>query len=221
MTKIPNKSRLFVGLPLSDEARRGVLKVIKTLKRKHWRVKWEPAEKWHGTLVFLGDIQVAKVAQVAKVVQVWETGKPFTLKFKGLGRFPEPQRVPRFGERVTGRMAKTVRLHPKDTITLPKIIWLGLKGDLKAMYRITKVIRQEFMAQSIWFDLKPLHPHITLGRVERDCSRGELVEIAKEIEKMHDLEIPQKWVVDRVCLYESVLKQSGSEYQVVDEVKLV
>jgi RNA 2',3'-cyclic 3'-phosphodiesterase len=222
MANDQNTRRLFIGIPLTEEAKRGVGGVMKNLNKKHWKVKWETPEKWHITLVFIGNVgpkdQIQKIRTVIKDAAVEK--RSIGLRFKGLGQYPEPSRVPRLGERIAGRTAKTIRLRPKETQILPKIIWLRLKGDLQGLSRLQKRTAQGLEAKGIAYDHKPFSPHLTLGRVKSEGSRGEKLEIAKEIEKQHVLDVPQAWEVNRLCLYESVLKPEGSEYQVIDEVQL-
>ena len=96
--------RLFIGIPLTDEARRGIEGVMKNLDKKHWKVKWEPEEKWHITMAFFGEMGENQADQVKQVLRELES-KPFRLKLRGLGRYPETQRISRIGERVSGRKA--------------------------------------------------------------------------------------------------------------------
>lgn len=199
--------RLFIGLPLTPEAERGVEKVVEKLLKKRWKVRWEPREKWHLTLVFLGDQPVEEIMPILDKIDA----VPFSLRFKGLGRFPEIKRAVRVGERVRGRNVKRIRLLPKDTIVLPKIIYMDLKGDLQALFRLQR---------KIVFEKMPFKPHVTIGKIQTNCSRGEKLEIAKEIEKLRVMELTHEWLVDRVCLYESTLRPEGSVYKVIDEVKL-
>jgi RNA 2',3'-cyclic 3'-phosphodiesterase len=208
--------RLFIGLPLTEAAERGVKRVVEQLQKKHWKVRWEPVKKWHMTLVFLGDQSVDQIRPILHKLQ----HKPFELKFKGLGRFPEIRRMSRFGERGRGRNIKRIKLHPKDDLMLPKLIYLDLKGDLQRLHKLQQNITAGLRAGGLEFDDKTFRPHLTLGKIRSECSRGERLEIAKEIEKLRVMELPSEWWVDRVCLYESLLKSEGSVYQVNDEVKL-
>jgi hypothetical protein len=52
-TQIPH--RLFIGMPLSEEAQRGVEGVMDVLKKKHWKVRWNVLEDLHVTGAFLGE----------------------------------------------------------------------------------------------------------------------------------------------------------------------
>jgi len=190
--------RLFVGIPLDEEARRGVERIVKKLKRGHWPVRWEKAEKWHVTLAFLGDDKrdLDSLSRLSSAVRkgVREI-KAFEVGFKGLGAFPD--------------------------WFLPRIVWMGLKGDLKSMGRMYKKVREELEKKGFEFDRKPFRGHITLGRVKKDAKRKHRLELGKYLKKQRELEIPQKWLVDRVVIYESELGSEGSGYKVIEEVRLV
>jgi len=69
-------------------------------------------------------------------------------------------------------------------------------------------------------DEKPFWAHVTLGRVKQDCGRKERLEMGKEIEKLRRMDIPQKWQVDRVNIYESTLESEESVYHIIKSVSL-
>lgn len=189
--------RLFVGIPLDEEARRGVEKVVKKLKRGHWPVRWEKPEKWHVTVAFLGNDKLAlkSLASLSSAVKRGVRGiEPFEIRLKGLGSFPD--------------------------LVLPRVVWLGLKGDLKSMARIYKGVREELRKLKLEFDEKPFRPHVTLGRVSKEAKRKQRLELGKYLQKHREMKILQQWRVDRVVIYESRLKPSGSEYKELKEIVL-
>lgn len=195
--------RVFVGIPLSNEARREVEKLYKFLKRRHWKVKWEPVEKVHLTLIFLGNVenggdsigpiksdlqndnsnnlQSIKVA----VKGACESLQLIKVNFKSLGCFPD--------------------------YDWPRIIWLGLKGDLKSLSVLQKLIKENLTKAGFKFADKPFAAHLTLGRIKRARAR-ERREIGRQIKKMRETSFKSKWVVDRVVVWESKLLRKGSEY---------
>lgn len=185
-----------MGIPLSNEAGRGVGKVMKVLGRKHWKVRWEPEEKWHVTLAFIGDVlESQEIQEVQKIVgRIVKDQRRFELGFKGLGAFPD--------------------------LLLPKIVWIGLNGDLKSLYKLAREIRDQLENSGIQFVDNKLMPHVTLGRVKHKAGRKERLEMGKEIKKMIRMDIPQRWVVERVVLFKSVLTPKGSEYQELVSCKL-
>ncbi len=171
--------RLFIALPLDEEAKRGVAKVIKKLQRGYWPVAWVAEDKWHVTAAFCGEIQEEKVEEVVKVVEAGvKEIRPFTLGFKGLGAFPD--------------------------LLLPRVIWLGLNGDLKSLYQLVKQIRTGLKKAGINFDEKTVRAHVTLGRIKETSSRKQRLELGKIITKNRVLDIPQKWLVEKVMVYDTI-----------------
>jgi len=192
--------RIFIGIPLSNEAKREVGKLYKALKKKHWKVKWEPVEKVHLTLVFLGDVkcqmsnvkttyQNSKLNKLqlikAAVKEVCGTLQSIKVKFKGLGCFPDYE--------------------------WPRIIWLGLKGDLKSLSALQKKIQENLKKTGLKFDEKPFRPHLTLGRIKRARAK-ERREIGRQIKKMQKMDFKSEWLIDRVGVYKSKCLPKGSNY---------
>ena len=187
--------RIFVGMPLDEEASRGVEKAIKEIKRGHWPVRWESKEKWHTTAAFMGDLESEEVKLAVKAVKEGVRGvRPFELRFKGWGGFPD--------------------------LFLPGVVWLGLKGDLRSMHRLVKQIRNELDKAGLVFDKKPFRGHMTIGRVERLAKRKQRLELGRYLKKKRQLSIEQRWLVDKAVVYESRLGSAGSDYRVIKEIRL-
>jgi 2'-5' RNA ligase len=205
--------RVFVAVPFDEESRRGIEKVQKILLKKHWPVKWEPVEKLHVTLAFLGNVEYSeqKTVNSEKVThseiksnldlivdsarQAVEEMKQFEVGFKGLGSFP--------------------------TLLLPTVVWVGLKGDLKSLAVLYKKLRTELLSNGFRLDNKPFRPHVTLGRIYPEAKRKVRLEMGKEIEKLRIMDIPQKLVVDRVAVFESTTGRAGSTYRILHETGLL
>lgn len=205
--------RIFIAIDISDEAKKEVEKLYKVLKKKHWKVKWEPIEKLHFTLAFLGSIkyQTSNIKKIKKAIElVSEDIGPFTLSFKGLGCFPD--------------------------YIFPRVIWLGLRGDLKSLAALQKNIVRE-LSDSELFDStkyisdraqkrtlkgfeKPFSPHITLGRVKKEVRAKERREIGKQLNRFRILNLEPKISADRVVIYESKLLPTGSVYTKLSEIPL-
>jgi 2'-5' RNA ligase len=179
--------RVFIGLPLDKEARRGVEKEIKHLQRGHWPVRWEKEANWHSTVAFLGSIEEDLLEKLKQAVKRGAGGiRPLKLEFKGWGSFPD--------------------------LFLPRVVVLMLKGDLKQLFKLVKQIRSELDKVGIAYDTKPFRAHLTVGRVEKWAKRKQRIELGKILSKNRNLEIPQQWLVDRAVVYESRPTSEGSEY---------
>ncbi len=185
---------MFVGVPLTQEAKRGIDKVMKQLERKHWPVKWVKRDNWHVTLVFLGEVEEARIEVVVGAVKKACVGVgEMELEFKGLGAFPD--------------------------LVWPKVVWMGLKGDLKSLASLRKKIKLE-LEQLGFDDFQAFRPHVTLGRVEAKASWKLKGEIGKEIAKKINWQIPHRVQVERVVVYESNLVGEEVDYLPLYEEKL-
>ena len=221
--------QVFIAIDISDKAKKEVEKLYKILKRKHWKVRLEPIEKLHLTLVFFGNIgrkniKGEKVQSSKCKVQSYSLKfkmreirdcvkravkeiKPFKISFKGLGCFPD--------------------------YDYPRVIWLGLKGDLKSLARLQKQIlsylTRDRQLNKIINKSKHKHrfsAHITLGRIKKARIK-ERREIGRQIKKFKEFKNLKfktfselKMVVDRVVIYESKLLRLGSEYKKLAEISL-
>lgn len=209
--------RIFIAVTLKKSVKREIeRKLFKVLGRKHWKVKWEKIEKLHLTLAFLGNIETKcqksnvkspalsadrqnhnlklKIEQIKSCIKRAVVNiSPFTFSFKGLGCFP--------------------------TLEEPRVIWLGLKGELQKLALIQKRIAANLKKEKFKLDVRPFSAHITLGRVKQ-CSLGERKEIGRQIKAMRILDLHSLNLVDRVIIYESKLSPKGSKYYKVEEILL-
>lgn len=187
--------RTFIAIDISAEAKKEIeKKLYKQLRRKHWAVRWEKTKKLHLTLAFLGQIELEKLALVkSSCKKAVKNILPLTISFKGLGCFP--------------------------TLEEPRVIWLGLKGELQKLALIQKRVAANLKKEKFKLDVRPFSAHITLGRVKK-CSFGERKEIGRQIKAMRILDLHSLNLVDRVVVYESRLSSKGSKYFKVEEILL-
>ncbi len=187
--------RTFIAIDISAEAKKEIeKKLYKQLKRKHWAVRWEKTKKLHLTLAFLGQIEKEKLTLVkSSCKKAVKNILPLTISFKGLGCF--------------------------SGYDYPRIIWLGLKGDLQALAKIQKNIERNLLNLKFKPDIKPFSPHITLGRVKK-CSLGERREIGRQLKNLRILDLQSRVLVDKVVIYESKLSPKGSSYLKLAEIFL-
>jgi len=186
--------RVFIAVDLPYEAKEELAKLQKRLKKQHWPVRWEKPEKIHLTLAFLGEFQERRLPQLKTLVKKACLGvKPFEISFKGLGAFPD--------------------------FFKPRIVWLGLKGDLKTLAQLQKSIARELKKTGFWFDKKPFVPHMTLGRVKRGVSKGALQDLGKKIGQKRILSFQNTLLVDSIKIMKSNLLPEGSVYQELAKIK--
>lgn len=181
------KCRLFISVELSEEVRKEIGKFVRKLKCRHFPVRWVVLENIHITLAFLGWKEKYHVSCIMYYVSRAVEGiEPFEVKIKGIGCFPDEKR--------------------------PRVVWLGLAGDLKSLALLQKRVNQELKKAGVESIRWKFVPHLTLGRVKRGTRAGALHNLGDQIRRMKVAEFGSKILVEKVSLMESKLKRAGSEY---------
>jgi 2'-5' RNA ligase len=101
--------------------------------------RWSTPDRWHLTLLFLGDVPADRVPELIDVAAPAVAAAPaMTLRLAGGGRFGSLRR--------------------------PQVAWAGLDGDVGPLVdlagRLTAVARSLRLA----VEDRPFRPHLTLGR---------------------------------------------------------
>jgi 2'-5' RNA ligase len=144
-------------------------------------LRWLPAEQLHLTMSFLGDVDAAHEELLRDALAVVKV-PPFFLPVTGLGIFG--------GER-------------------PSVIWAGVGQGHPHLFALHRHIQDAVLHAGLEPDLKPFHPHITLGRM-RAVSRSALKPfLRRHAETEFDL-----WKVSGFALFSSTLTSEGSIYTV-------
>lgn len=183
--------RIFIALDLTTEARKEIEKPLKNLGKKHWKVKWEKPEKVHLTLAFFAHLDEEKLSCLKEICKkVSDDTASFKISFKGLGCFPD--------------------------FDWPRIVWLGLKGDLKSLAALQQKLREGLKESDFKVEKRPFKPHLTLGRIKRAKAR-ERREIGRQIKGMRKIDFKSEWPVDKLMIYESKCLAEGSVYRKLAE----
>ncbi|MBW3632387.1 MAG: RNA 2',3'-cyclic phosphodiesterase [Chloroflexi bacterium] len=142
--------RLFIAVPLGEEAQRLVADVIAALAAEGWPVRWVQPETLHLTLHFLGETEPERAELLRLALpEVVAAHAPFDLRTAGFGVFPSFRR--------------------------PRVLWLGLHGPVHRLESLQHDVRGALRGLGFAVGDEPYHPHITLGRVRNDD--GELVRL--------------------------------------------
>jgi 2'-5' RNA ligase len=161
-------------------------------------VRLAPAENWHVTLGFLGEVPDAEVDEVRlavdRAVQRWRDA----------------------GDTGT-RGAPNVRIAGGGTFGRDRFttLWGGLRGDVDALGGVADALRRELRGAGLPSDNKRFRPHVTIARPGDRITADEL---AADLERLDAYEGPT-WTVGDVRLMRSQLGPRPT-YDVMHEVPL-
>lgn len=175
--------RLFVALPLPEAVRERIAATQAALRRHDWPVKWVDPALAHITLKFLGDTASDQVPAIEKALEdVVNRHKVVDAATGAVGAFP--------------------------TAARPRIIWLGLNGDLSPLGALAADVDRTLADPGFPREDRPFRPHITMGRLRRGASSPrDFDRTAREIDAS-----PINITFDRVQLVRSVLGSGGPVY---------
>lgn len=184
--------RIFVAVDISDEARRNVSDYIETLRRefKNIRVGWDKAEKLHLTLKFLGDTNERQLTDLKESVEkIASEVSSFKLQISQTGLF--------------------------SNVRNPRILWLGVQGDLETLSRINANLENECEKIGFAKEKRDYKPHLTIGRI-REPNKAE--NLARK--HLQNEFTPIEFEVSGIAVYESKLYSTGSIYALIQKTNL-
>jgi RNA 2',3'-cyclic 3'-phosphodiesterase len=183
--------RAFLAIELPEVLRVGLAQVQEELKRSRADVRWVPVGNIHLTLKFFGNVPDDEIEALAAAArQAAAEAAPLELQATGAGAFPSP--------------------------TAPRVVWLGLGGDLLPLTQLFYRLEKAFAALGYPPEGRAFNPHLTLGRVKSPANRDKL---ARLLEKLPPLSWPP-FTVEELILFQSVLSPQGSKYTPLEVIKL-
>ncbi len=184
--------RIFIAIDISGEAKQFVLEYSSTL-RGQWpelRIGWEPAEKLHITLRFLGDADQAKVADIIRAATDAVAYIPeFHVAITGTGVFPGKRR--------------------------PRVLWLGVEDKTGILEEIKSNLDHAFEKIDYSREGRPFRPHLTIARLRQPEQSRKLAEF-----HLNSDVGPIGFVVSNVSVYSSRLEPAGSIHTIVKSFRL-
>jgi RNA 2',3'-cyclic 3'-phosphodiesterase len=141
-------------------------------------VRWTPVEQLHLTVAFFGSVNEKAEAHLREKLTAIEFGA-FFLPLTGVGTFPS--KGP------------------------PRIIWIGVGTGHPHLFQIHKRVHEAALSATLEVELRPWHPHITLGR----CGDVSPQSIGKFIRANRDLDLGMMRV-EAFHLYSSKLTPAGA-----------
>jgi len=131
--------RLFVACELPDDGRRALGRVQDDLRRLGAdRLRWVRAEGIHITLKFLGDVDEARVGEIAAALTAAISPFELRLGFGKLGGFG--------GQRL-------------------RVVWIGLEGDVGGLSELANRVEAALEPLGFPRERRAFAAHVTLARV--------------------------------------------------------
>ena len=139
--------RAFLAIDLDDDLKPKINKIIREFKGIDANIKYVDLLNLHFTLKFFGEIDTEGLDLISeKIENVVKDFKPFNIKIKGCGAFPNRNRI--------------------------KVIWVGLDED-EILKNLHDRLDKEF--NSIGFDLdRKFSSHLTIGRMKSAKGKDEV-----------------------------------------------
>lgn len=182
--------RLFIAIETPPKIRPQLGAIRDQLRTSAADVKWEPDEKLHATLKFLGPTDEGLLPEIVSIITgVCQTSSPASVKYAGVGCFPSKR--------------------------APRIIWVGIDVlDVNL-----GLLQQRIETAMVPLGFKPedreFHPHVTLGRVKSKKTIGSLLRMMESITFES-----QPVMIKEVALVQSELRTSGSVYTILKTIPL-
>jgi 2'-5' RNA ligase len=175
--------RLFIAINLASEVRRALWDASVRLRDSSYPVKWVDPDGIHLTLKFLGEVEAGRDPDIVTGVKASTEGaRRFTLPIGGFGAFPSPAR--------------------------PRVLWAGCE-PVAALEILQHRLEQEMQRLGFPLEGRAFHPHLTLGRAQRDARSAAFRGIESTLES---LDFSAEALVESLDLMESRLSPQGARY---------
>jgi 2'-5' RNA ligase len=134
------KRRLFVGIQLDDATRAACARVSEGLQRTGFAARYEPADKFHVTLAFLGSAGANQCEAIANALDgIAAQNPPFALTLDKIGAFPHERK--------------------------PRVVYVGAREQGPAFRALAQSVRRPYAALGFKFDEDSV-AHVTIARVK-------------------------------------------------------
>jgi 2'-5' RNA ligase len=176
--------RSFLAFELPDDIKTIVARVSGEIRKSSLDVRWVRPEFIHLTVVFIGDIESEQIPSMGESLSgVCSQHSPFTISLKPMGCF--------------------------SNIRNPRVIWLGIDGDLERMSRFRDDLQHALSRFGIKEEQRAFKPHLTLGRFKKPGKRQ--TELEQLLAKYRELSSPVR-TLSELVLFRSDLKPGGAVY---------
>ena len=182
--------RSFIAIPVPDEGIQALQAVVHDFDPEIGRhMRWVRPEGIHLTLKFMGNIPAGMVDRVlADLPTVTAKFSPFKVGISGFGAFPN--------------------------LRQPRVLWAGLDGDLAILASMQLAVDDAVGNLGLPKEQRDFSPHLTLGRVRREVTDGQLRKIGEVVSAANLADSPS-WTASAVNLMRTELDPAGSRHYLV------
>lgn len=190
-----NTVRAFIAIELPDNIQQYLTSLqSKIAHSNEHTIKWVESHNIHLTLKFLGDITETTIPALSRAIRnSVQNISAFTLVTDIPGSFPNNKN--------------------------PRIIWIGLSGDIDTLVHLQKSIELNIQPLGFFADSKGFSPHLTLGRLRDNISFQQRQNIGKTLSSLK-LEEKLPFTVNNIFLVKSTLTSHSPIYSHLDIIKL-
>lgn len=194
LDSIRSSIRCFVGLPLPEAWQRGLDVLTQRLAgRLASRISWTRPGNWHVTLQFLGEVEQARVAEIAAALRAVAFA-PITLHLGGTGFF----------------LPQGAAAHA------PRTLWVGLAQGGEACTRLAEAVRVQLGPCGFAPEAREFRPHVTLGRVKTVVGGDDWKAAGRELAQEFSGAGFGPALVGEMVLWRSVLGPQGPKYAALE-----
>jgi len=177
--------RTFLAVPVPRDVSSKKNMLYSTLENVDGDINWVKNAQLHLTMKFLGHTPESAIIDVIdQVEKITPNMNPFDLKIEETGCFPVPTR--------------------------PRILWLGLKGNLDLLKSMVESIENVLEPLGFPKDSRDILPHITLARIKYPQKHTPNVD--PFLKSSYD---PIDFPVDRMQFFSSELLPSGAVHTIL------
>ena len=145
----PRAGRLFLGVPLHDDLREGLLAHLRSALPGGVPGRPVVPANWHFTLRFLGDTDAEQHRLLTDALTAADLGPRFEMSLGGLGAFPRPRRA--------------------------GVLWVGVDDGAAELKRIAALAEEAARHAGFPAERKPFSPHLTISRLQPPRDLEEIV----------------------------------------------
>lgn len=176
--------RTFIAIELDPRLKRPLLRLLRSELPRSREVRWVTENQLHLTLKFLGEVRDDQLSAVCQAAeQACAAVTPFPLRISGLGVFPAPRN--------------------------PRVLWCGVVDPTQSCRAWVEAADPRLADLNFKPETRAFTPHITLGRSKSSVG----AEVLREALETVSLPETEEMTVDRVIVFESILRPSGAVYK--------